>query len=210
MTLPDREGALQETGYALDVLGADGIGLVTSYGDRWTGDPAYAPVFEEINRRKSLVYVHPNTPNCCRDLMSMFRDRALTRYDPRRDQPALFRDFLAVPEDTLHFSHAGGTVPMVAARIARQANARKEVASKLPAEYELKKLHYEIAGSASRPAMAALTSFVPTSQILFGSDYPWLPIRTTAGEMPGLGFSAADFRSIGRDNAIGLLARLRT
>lgn len=49
------------------------------------------------------------------------------------------------------------------------------LAKKVPngVEYELKKLYYEIAGSANRPAMSALMNLVPISQIIFGSDYPW-------------------------------------
>jgi hypothetical protein len=31
--------------YALDTLNPDGIGLMTNYGDKWPGDPAYAEVF---------------------------------------------------------------------------------------------------------------------------------------------------------------------
>ncbi len=212
--LPDTEGSLREIAYALDGLKADGIGLMTSYGDRWPGDPAYAPVFEELNRRKTVVYFHPTGPNCCRDLMPNvpFVFTELPHDTTRAVTSLLFSGSFARFRDIRFiFSHAGGTLPMVAGRISRQSAQMKDLAEKLPngVEYELRRLHYEIAGSANRPAIAALMNIVPMSQILFGSDYPWGQIGVTAGGMTNLGLSAADLQAIGRSNAIALLPRLK-
>ena len=70
----DIEGSLEEVTYALDTLKADGIALMTNIGDKWLGDPHYAPVFEELNRRGAIVYTHPVAPTCCRDLLPELND----------------------------------------------------------------------------------------------------------------------------------------
>jgi len=101
---------------------------------------------------------------------------------------------------------------MLADRISKYSAQVKNLAEKVPngVEFELKRLHYDIASSANPPAMAALMRLVPTSQILFGSDYPFVPAAVTAGGMTRLGLSAADLQAIGSDNALALWPRLKS
>ena len=209
--LPDTEGSLREVEYALDVLKADGIGILTSYGDRWVGDVAYQPVFEELNRRKAVVFVHPTAPNCCRTLMPGISPFAaeVPQDTTRAVMSLLFSGALTRFKDIRFiFCHAGGSVPVVAARMSQYGP--KDLIEKLPngVDYELKQLYYDIAVSGHRPAIAALTSFIPTSQILFGSDFPYRALGETADSMPQLGLSVADLQAIGRDNALTLLPNL--
>ena len=209
--LPDAEGSLKEIAYALDVLKADGICLLSSYGDKWLGDPAYAAVLDELNRRRAIVYVHPTAPNCCRDLMS-YIPQPLTEFphDTTRTITSLLYtgSFGRLTDIRFIFSHAGGTMPMLAGRIA-QLGKRKDLAAKVPngVEYELKRLYYEIANSANQSAMSALMNLVPTSQIMFGSDNPFVPLATTAEGFAHLGLSPAEVQAIGRDNALRLMPR---
>jgi 6-methylsalicylate decarboxylase len=210
--LPDTEGSLREIEYALSVLKTDGIGLLTSYDDKWLGHAEYQPVFEELNRRKAVVFVHPTTPLCCRTLLPDVSPIMveIPQDTTRAVTNLLFTGTFARFKD-IHFifTHAGGNVPMVLGRMHQYGP--KDIAEKAPngIEYELKRLYYDIAGTAYRPAIAALTSFLPTSQILFGSDNPFVPLAETAEGMLQVGFSAADLQLIGRDNALALLPRLK-
>src|SRR5215475_11474074 len=106
------------------------------------------------------------------------------------------------------FTHAGGYVPMMLGRMHQYAprNITEIVPNGI--ESELKRHYYDIAGTAYRPAIAALTSLVPTTHILFGSDNPYVPLAETAEGMLQVGFSVADLQLIGRDNALALLPRL--
>lgn len=213
--LPDADGSLREIEYALDVLKADAIGLLTSYGDasgsKWLGNPVYLPVFEELNRRRAVVFVHPTVPTCHQswlpDVAPLVTEipqdtaRAITNL-LFTGTFARFRDIRFI------FAHAGGNVPMLLGRMHQYAP--KDIAEKAPngIEFELRRLYYDIAGTAYRPAIAALTQLVPTTQILFGSDNPFVPLRDTAQGVTELGLSVADLRAIGRDNALSLLPGL--
>jgi 6-methylsalicylate decarboxylase len=211
--LPDTEGSLREIDYAFDVLKADGIGLLTSYGDKWLGDPAYAPVFDELNRRKAVVFVHPTTPSCCRALVPGISTimTEVPQDTTRAIESLLFSGTLTRLKDIRFiFCHAGGTMPAVAARMTHYAP--KNFKDLLPdgVEYELKRLHYDIAVSGHRPAIAALTALVPISQILFGSDFPYRPLGETAGTLSETGLSEKDLAAIGRDNPLALFPRLKS
>ena len=84
--------------------------------------------------------------------------------------------------------------------------APKNIAEKVPngLDYELKRLHYDIAGAAYRPAIAPLTTLVPITQILFGSDNPCIALAGTAEGVQQLGSSEKDLQLICRDTMIGV------
>lgn len=210
--LPDAEGSLREVEYALDVLKADGIGLMTSYGDKWLGDPSYAPVLDELNRRKAVVYVHPTAANCCRDLMPDVPTPLVEfPHDTTRAITNLLYSgsFARLRNIRFIFSHAGGTIPVLAGRISQLGTlfgSDKRVPNGV--EYELRRLYYEIANSANGHTMAALLSLIPVSQIMFGTDYPFVPIEATADGMLKLKLTHKELQAVGRNNALELLPRL--
>jgi predicted TIM-barrel fold metal-dependent hydrolase len=214
LPLPDIDGSLREIEYALDTLKADGIGLLTSYGDKWLGDASFAPVWTELNRRKAVIYTHPTTAACCGNLRNEVPAVMIEwATDTTRTAASLLFSGTAAryPDIRWILSHAGGTVPFLLSRFVYQEKTMKGKEQALPQGlmYELKKLYYDTAQGNSAPALAALLKVAPTSQILFGTDYPF---RTAAEEIGGLTaqrFPAKDLRAIERDNALRLLPALQ-
>ena len=211
--LPDQEGSLKEIEYAFDVLKADGIGLLTSYDDKYPGDAAFAPVFEELNRRRAVVFIHPSAPNCCRALQPGIPATAAEYpFDEVRCIMSLLfgGTFAKFADIRFIFTHAGGPLPVLAARLEQQMR-HPQIAARIPngIPYELRKLYYEVANSTvSHPAMAALMALVPPSQILFGTDFPYVEMEKTVGGLAELAYPAEMLRAINRANAERLFPRL--
>jgi 6-methylsalicylate decarboxylase len=212
LPLPDVDGSLAEIAYALDVLKADGIGLLTSYGDKWLGDPAFEPVFAELNRRKALIYTHPNLANCCRNLIPTV-PAAVVEYgsDTSRAISEIIFGGTAkrYPDMRIIFSHAGGTLPFLVERLVVQARA-PGMAAQLPDGplAPLAKFYYDTAQAAMAPPMAALRKITAVSHILFGTDYPYRTAGEHVRELRQSGmFNARELQAVEHDNAVALLPR---
>src|SRR5262245_11836814 len=217
LPMPDVDGSLVELEYALDTLGLDGVVMLASIGDRYLGDPAYEPLFAELQRRKSVVFVHPNVPATSQAL-KLALPGALIEFvfDTTRAVANLIYSGTLErhPDVSLILSHAGGTVPFLAERLAL-GKLVPDLASRAPkgALHYLKRLYYDTALSANPHALSSLRELVDPARILFGSDHPFAPEPVVDANVRGLatfaGFDAATRRSIERDNALALFPRLR-
>lgn len=211
--LPDTAGSLREIEYGLDVLKADGISLFTSYRDQWLGEPQFDPVMEELNRRKALVYVHPDAPVCCRNLLRDLFNNSVIEYTAdttRAIACLLFRGAINRYRDIRWiFAHGGGTVPFVVERLVRIPATYKNLVSTVPngVMTELLRFHYDLAQASDPAPLAALTKIFPISQLLWGTDYPFRQGEEYVQQHLAYGFSDNDLRKIGRDNALQLLPR---
>jgi 6-methylsalicylate decarboxylase len=214
LSMMDVDATLKEVEYAFDVLKADGVNLQTNYGDKWLGNALYKPVFEELNRRKAVVYVHPLVAACCGNLsVGAFPAVIEVPHDTTRTVTSLLLGgaFVRYRDIKWLFSHAGGTVPMLAGRINAFYGARPNRKEFAPdgIEEELRRLYYDTANATSAPAMAALLKLVPASQVTFGSDYPYFPLNQLA-DLRQLGLSPADLQGITSDNVMRLIPHLKT
>jgi predicted TIM-barrel fold metal-dependent hydrolase len=214
LPLADIDGSLREIESALETLHADGIGLLTSYGDKWLGDAAFAPVWTELNRRKAVIYTHPTTAACCgnlhNDVPAVMIEWAT---DTTRTAASLLFSGTAAryPDIRWILSHGGGTMPFLLSRFVYQEGTMQGKEAVLPKGlmYELKKFYYDTAQANSAPALAALLKVAPASQILFGTDYPFRTPAEVTGGLIAQRFPAKDLRAIERDNALRLLPQLQ-
>lgn len=212
LPMHDVGAALREIEYALDTLKADGICLLTSYGDKWLGHPQFAPVMDELNRRKAILYTHPTLANCCRNLIA---DVPPTVIEFGTDTSRTITDIVfsgtaaRCPDLRFIFSHAGGTLPFLTERLMKMPVLDPKLAARVPrgVMHELQRFHYDTAWSAHPMALASLMQLVPVSQVLFGSDYPYRTGEDHVNGLAAYGFSPAELRAIGRGNAARLMPR---
>jgi predicted TIM-barrel fold metal-dependent hydrolase len=216
LPLPNVEASLAEISYAFDTLHADGIGLLTSYGDVWPGDPRFTPVLEELNRRRAVVYFHPTAPTCCRNLVPGVAQPMLEFvFDTTRAIASLLLSgaLARYPNIRFIFSHAGGTVPMLAGRIEDVAGQTRPDLGKIAprgVRPALQDLYFDLANSIYPSSWAATRALMPLSHLLIGSDFPFQPIDATERGLRALKISESDQRRIGRENALALFPRLES
>lgn len=211
LPLPDVDSCLREIELIFDELGGHGIGLFSNVGDKWPGDPQFDAVFAELDRRGAVVFIHPIVADCCHTLLPNVNEGILEYdFDTTRAVVSLLVNGTLARYPNVRFivNHSGAAVPALAGRI------QARVPDNPPAYpngvlYELQKLYYEV-GHATYPwPMAALTELVTSSQILFGSDYPFQAVETTVSGLADFPLTAADRHAIQRGNAEMLFPRLR-
>ncbi len=233
LPLFDVEGSLREIAYSFDVLKADGACLVTSYETRWVGDPAFAPVFDELNRRKAVVFVHPSVPTVCSkiDLKTSIATEGVTlpmlenQFDTARGVVSLILNgnLTLRPDIRFIFCHGGGAVTTLHERLDHligddlgkrrtDGNSDGSYRSKyVPNGFdnELKKLYLDVVRVANPANLALLTKVMTPDHLLFGSDYPPVPMDETATRLPKVGLDAKLLRAVERDNAQRLFPRFK-
>lgn len=214
LPMPHVDDALKEIEYAFDTLKMDGACLLTSYDNRWLGDPAFAPVFDELNRRRTVLFIHPNMPVCCTQTLPNIPP-SVVEYGAetaRAITNLLFTGTtMRCPDIQFIFTHGGGAMPMFMDRFMSLGSSNRGHANFTPDKVvtELKRFHYDTALAANAPAMAAISKIAPIERIVLGTDYPLRPSAYQVADLQKL-FSPDELRAIERENALRLFPRLRS
>jgi len=180
-TVPSLEypdNVIRELRYAFDTLHADGVTLFTRYGigDGYLGHPEYLPVWEELNARKAVVFVHPiNNKNGI-----LFNEKLpMPAFDWPHETGRTAMDLILngrlqqFPDVKIILSHAGGTLPALVAR--STLISETEFGAAMSAEDifdQAKSFYFDLALSGSQEVLPLILGFARKGHVLFGSDYP--------------------------------------
>ena len=193
LPLPDIDASLKEVAYSLDVLKADGFIVFTSYDGRYLGDPLFTPLFEELDRRKAIVFIHPNQPAYAIPAVAPASVLEFPFETTRTATSLILAGALRrFPGIRFILSHAGGTLPYLVPRISLSVSMIPGAAERVgdPAA-AFRSFYYDTALSAGISTLTALAQIADPSRILFGSDYPMAPL-----------LAIEDFNQILRDISI--------
>ena len=214
LPLPDVDGALEEIAYSLDVLRLYGVGLFSSVTDRYLGDELFDPVFDELNRRSAVVFIHPIHCEAA-EHTGLRAPPFVVEYvfDTTRAIVNLIYSgtLKRCPDIRVIVAHGGGTVPFLAQRIVMMEGHRgaRNVTDVLPT---LQALYYEIASTTSAFALRSLQEFADPRHILWGSDLPLVYGARLQEEVDHWqhydGFDAATRTAVEQLNAFKLFPRL--
>ena len=222
LPMMDVDGALKEIEYALDTLKADGFGIGTSYDGLWLGDAKFKPIWNELDRRNGIVYVHPNDDRCCTTSTMTYEANGISSawlewpVNTARTIMSVMvngitRDYQGV---RFIFSHGGGVAPLLIHRISQFEGWTGMGPDRLRTyfpngiEAEFRQLYFEGAQAFSPVNLDALMKLVPASHILFGTDYNRFPLDHSARLLAGLTLPADVRRGIEWSNAVALFPRL--
>ena len=208
--LLNMDDALKEIEYAMDVLKANGIALRTSLGDKWLGNPYFAPMMAELNRRKAVVFVHPTTAECCNNLV---KDIPATVIEYGTDTTRTITNIVfsgtaaRYPDIRFIFSHAGGTLPFLTERLLKLPEMNPALKASVPngVLHELRRFHYDTAWSATPYALSSLMKLVDPAQVVFGTDFPYRTSLDTVNGLVDYGYAQKDLDAITQGNASRLL-----
>jgi predicted TIM-barrel fold metal-dependent hydrolase len=216
LPLPDVDGAMREVEHALDVLKFEGLGLYTNFGGIYPGDSRLDPLFDELNRRRAVTYVHPVAPPGFD--MARFGYPAATIEYPF-DTTRMITNLVSsgtmrrFPDLRMIVSHGGGTLPFLVPRIARHT-ARFARVPVTPDEIiaDFKSFYFDVTAVSHPHAIDALLAIAPKDRLLYGSDHFFmLPSAITQGvdflkNSPK--FDDATRRAVSYENAQRLFPRL--
>ncbi|KAL4933869.1 amidohydrolase family protein [Aspergillus undulatus] len=192
-SIEDTELCIEEIRYALDVLKADGVGLFTSYNEKYLGHPDFEPIWRELNARKAVVFTHPTMEDIKNSIDEPFTiPRPLVDWTHETTRAAVHLILTntlrrCAADCRIILSHGGGTLPFVAERVA-DLDMATHASGKSPQEIlnEARSFYFDLALVRGAAPLHLAFEFAADGHVLFGTDYPCLREDTVAKQCGAL------------------------
>lgn len=176
LPLPNVDAALAEMGRALDDLGMVGVTMTTSVLDRGLTTPELEPIFAELNRRRTVLYLHPAGNSACSPLV---RDHSLTWMvgAPFEDTIAVMQLITAgyptrYPDLKIISSHLGGALPMLPLRADDHVSWEAPDVPE-PPSVAMRRLWYDTVSHCHVPALRCALDSFGADRLVLGTDFPY-------------------------------------
>jgi predicted TIM-barrel fold metal-dependent hydrolase len=218
-TLPmlDVPATLEEIAYCYDTLKMEGVCMMSNCNGLYPGHSSYEPIFEELNRRNAVVFIHPHDPTYMHTLNAP--DVGEWPFDTTRAAIDLMYSGMVRKYPNVRFilAHAGGALPMIFGRIQSMSGwySRDLENPVQPSEItqEVAGFYYDLAISARENAIGALRGVTTMDNVLFACDWPFAPDPAVEANIKGfesLNLAAEERYAIERGNAQKLFPQLVT
>jgi len=177
--MTDIDDAIEEACYALDVLKLDGVVLFTNSQGIYLGDQRMKPLFNELQRRKATVFIHPNaSPDPVAHALGLTDNLIDFPGDTTRAIAQLHYGgtFAETPDIKYVISHAGGTAPYLAGRFAIVDEMKIMGDSSVTGTTAdtFRRLYWDTALAWSDPVLNNLRHIAGLDKVVFGTDFPYL------------------------------------
>lgn len=203
--MPHIDESIAEMGRALDELGMVGVAMTTTVLGHALVEPRFEPIFGELDRRKTVLYLHPVGNSACTPLIENFHMTWMVGA-PMEDTISVMQLILhgipsRYPNIKIVNSHLGGALPMLLQRADNQYRWESPDTAERPS-VAARRMWYDTVGHGHVPALRAAVDSFGADRLVLGTDFPY--------EAGDLFVRAVDYISasgISADEAKGILER---
>lgn len=191
LPIPDAEGSIEETKYAMDELGAVGVKIPSNAQGIYLGNKMLEPLYEELNKRQAVVIIHPSRPPFLSE--GVFTSGPMPIFEYLVDESRTVIDILTAgvldryPDIKFILPHNGAFMPTVIDRLARISKHLVETGF-MEKEADIyggmSKFYIDISGDVLPRNFDNLITMAAPEKILFGLDYPHTKRATLVKNAP--------------------------
>ncbi len=182
LPLPNVDLAIEEAIYAYDTLGACGIKVPSQANGVYLGDKRLEPLMEELNRRHSVILIHPSKPQAVPE--GCFTSGPLPLFEFIGDTTRAVINLITTgtlekyKNIRIVVPHCGSFLPNIIDRLAgiTKVLAAKGVGEPVDVQESLKSLYFDLAGDVYPRGIQIARSLVDDNHLLFGGDFPYTPV----------------------------------